>query len=424
MQIFDRDLWQEIFHTLKKNKLRTFMTAFGVFWGIFMLIIMLGSGKGLENGVTSGMGSFATNSIFVWGQRTTMSYKGFPRGRYINFRNEDIEALRKNIPEIKYLAPKIRGWSAGDGSNNVVRGEKTGAFSILGEFPEWNKIDPMDMFNGRFINKKDIDERRKVAVIGTRVREVLFDENEDPVGQYIRIQGVYFKVVGVFKPLNTNINFGGEKEQSIYLPFTTLQKTYNYGDFVGWFSITSRDDVPASVLETKVLAFLARRHSVHPDDFEAFGHFNLEEEFNQMSGLFAGISGLIWIVGIGTLLAGVIGISNIMLVIVKERTREIGIQRAIGATPVNIMGQIVMESVLLTSVAGYLGLVLGVMLVEAINYGLGYFGAESEMFKHPQVDFQIAVVALIILIISGAFAGMIPARRAVRVRPIDALRDE
>ena len=424
MQIFDRDLWQEIFHTLKKNKLRTFMTAFGVFWGIFMLIIMLGSGKGLENGVTSGMGSFATNSVFVWGQRTTIPYKGLPRGRNVNFNNDDIEALRQSIPEIKYLAPKIQGWSSGDGSNNVVRGDKTGAFSIMGEYPEWNKIDPMDIFEGRFINKKDIDDRRKIAVIGTRVREVLFEEDEDPVGDYIRIQGVYFRVVGVFKPLNTNINFGGEKEQSIYIPFTTLQKTYNYGDFVGWFSVTSDDHVEASVIETKVIDLLARRHNVHPDDNEAFGHFNLQEEFEQMRGLFAGISGLIWVVGIGTLLAGVIGISNIMLVIVKERTREIGIQRAIGATPVNIMGQIIIESVLLTSLAGYIGLVIGVALVEGINYALVTFGAENEMFKSPEVDFRVAVTALVILIVSGAFAGLIPAQRAVRVRPIDALRDE
>jgi putative ABC transport system permease protein len=231
--MFDRDRWQEIFHTLKKNKLRTFMTAFGVFWGIFMLIIMLGSGAGLENGVTSGMGKFATNSFFVWTQRTTMPYKGFPRGRWFNFRNEDIQALRDNIPEIKYLAPKIRGWSAGDGTNNTIRKNRTGAFSIFGDYPEWNNIDPMDIIEGRFINNIDIKNKRKIAVIGTRVREVLFEPDEDPIGEYIQIQGIYFQVVGVFVPLNTNINFGGEKEQSIFIPFTTLQKTYNYGDIVG-----------------------------------------------------------------------------------------------------------------------------------------------------------------------------------------------
>ena len=307
--------------------------------------------------------------------------------------------------------------------NNTVRKDRVGAFSIFGEYPEWNKIDPMDIIEGRYINEIDIQDKRKVAVIGTRVREVLFEPDEDPIGEYIQIQGVYFQVVGVFVPLNTNINFGGEKEQSIFIPFTTLQKTYNYGDVVGWFSITSKD-APASVVEEKTMKFLAQRHSIHPDDEEAFGHFNLEENYQQMSGLFAGISGLIWIVGIGTLLAGVIGISNIMLVIVKERTKEIGIQRAIGATPFNVMSQIVVESVFLTTIAGYVGLVIGVGLVEAINYALVEFGAENEMFKRPEVDFNIAITALVILILTGALAGLIPARRAVSIKPIDALRTE
>jgi putative ABC transport system permease protein len=422
--MFDRDSWQEIFHTLRKNKLRTLLTAFGVFWGIFMLIIMLGSGAGLENGVTSGMGGFASNSFFVWTERTSIPYKGFPRGRWFNFKNEDIEGLRKNIPEIQYIAPKIRGWSSGDGTNNTVRKNKTGAFSIMGEYPVWSKIDPMEMIQGRFINDIDIDENRKVAVIGTRVREVLFEADEDPIGDYIQIQGVYFQVVGVFKPLNTNINFGGEKEQSIFLPFSTLQKTYNYGDIVGWFSITSDPSVPASVVEEKTIQFLAKRHSIHPDDNEAFGHFNLEEEFNQMTGLFKGINGLIWIVGIGTLLAGVIGISNIMLVIVRERTKEIGIQRALGATPERIMTQIVTEAVFLTILAGYIGLVLGVGLVELINYLLINAGEPNEMFQRPEVDFNIALSSLLILVVFGALAGLVPARRAVRIRPIDALRDE
>ena len=422
--MFDRDRWQEIFHTLKQNKLRTFMTAFGVFWGIFMLIIMLGSGAGLENGVSSGMGDFATNSVFMWPQRTTMPYKGFPRGRNFDFKNDDIQALRDNIPEIKYLAPKIQGWSSGDGSNNTIRNNKTGAFSILGEYPEWNNIDPMQLLEGRFINDYDIEDKRKVAVIGTRVKEVLFDPDEDPLGEYIQIQGVYFQVVGVFKPLNTNISFGGEKEQSIYIPFTTLQKTYNYGDHVSWFSITSQDNVSASVVEEKALKLMASRHNIHPEDKEAFGHFNLEEEFKQMNGLFTGISGLIWIVGIGTLIAGVIGISNIMLVIVKERTKEIGIQRALGATPLNIMSQIIVESVFLTSIAGYFGLAMGVALVEGINYALVKFGSENEMFQRPEVDFNIAITALIILIFSGALAGLIPARRAIRIKAIDAIRNE
>jgi putative ABC transport system permease protein len=400
------------------------MTAFGVFWGIFMLIIMLGSGTGLENGISSGMGNFATNSVFIWTQQTSMPYEGFPKGRNFYFDNDDIDALKKNIPEIKYLAPKIQGWSAGEGTNNTVRKNKTGAFSILGEYPDWNRVDPMDVFKGRFLNDIDIKSSRKVAIIGTRVEELLFEPDEDPIGEYIKIQGIYFLVVGVFKPLNTNINFGGEKEQSIYIPLTTLQKTYNYGDIVYWFSATSRDDIPASVVEEKAMALLARRHTIHPEDKEAFGHFNLEEEFSQMNGLFKGIAGLIWIVGIGTLLAGVIGISNIMLVVVKERTAEIGIQRALGATPMYVMTQIVLESVILTTIAGYVGLVFGVGLLELINYAMVNFGMDNEMFRRPEVDFYVAIWSLVILIISGAIAGLIPARRAVRIKPIDALRDE
>ncbi len=422
--MFDRDRWQEIYHTLRKNKLRTFMTAFGVFWGIFMLIIMLGSGRGLENGVTSGMGNFATNSVFMWTNQTSMPYQGFPKGRRFYFDNDDIEALKQNIPEIKYLAPKIQGWSSGDGNNNTVRKNKTGSFSILGEYPDWNRVDPMDVYKGRFLNELDIKSSRKVAVIGTRVEELLFDPDEDPIGEYIKIKGIYFQVVGVFKPLNTNINFGGEKEQSIYIPLSTLQKTYNYGDVVGWFSITSVDNVPASVVEEKAIALMARRHTIHPDDREAFGHFNLEEEFSQMNGLFKGIAGLIWIVGIGTLLAGVIGISNIMLVVVKERTAEIGIQRALGATPMYVMSQIVLESVILTTLAGYIGLVFGVGLLEVINYALLNFEVDNEMFRRPEVDFNVAVMSLVILIVSGAIAGLIPARRAVKIKPIDTLRDE
>jgi len=421
--MFSRDNWQEIFQTLKKNKIRTLLTAFGVFWGIFMLIIMLGSGAGLENGISSGMGNFATNSFFIWPQRTTIPYKGFPRGRWFNFNNDDIDALKANIPEIKYLAPKIQGWAAGDGNNNTIRKDKTGAFTIKGEFPEWDKVDPMEI-EGRFLNQFDLDERRKVAVIGTRVKEVLFDPEEPVIGQSIQIQGIYFTVIGVFKPLNTQINFGGEKEQTIYIPLSTLQKTYNYGNVVGWFSVTVNDGESAAAIEEKTMKFLASRHSVSPDDKEAFGHFNLAEEFEQMNGLFAGIAGLIWIVGTGTLMAGVIGISNIMLVIVRERTKEIGIKRALGATPMQIMTQIITESVFLTSLSGYIGLVAGVGLIELINFGLIQFQIESDMFKRPEVDFTTALSALAILIVSGALAGIIPARRAISIKPVDALRTE
>lgn len=421
--MFDLDKWQEIFSAIKKNKMRTFLTAFGVFWGIFMLIIMLGSGNGLQNGVTRGFGDFATNSIFMWTRNTTEPYKGLPRGRRWNFRNADIQALRNNISEIEYIAPRIQAWG-GEGSNNVVRNQNTGAFFIYGDYPEWNLIDPVEMVSGRFLNHSDIDQTRKVAVIGTRVSEVLFEPDEDPLGQYIKIQDVFFQVIGVFKPRSTEVNFGGDKTQSIHIPFTTLQRVYNYGDIVGWFAFTSQPDVPVSQVENKAISLLKRRHTISPEDTQAVGFFNMEEQYKKMMGLFMGINVLIWIVGTGTLFAGVIGISNIMLVIVKERTREIGIQRAIGASPFKIVSQIITESVFLTTLAGYIGLVLGVALVELINFALTQSGDEGNMIHNPQVDFNVAINALIILVVSGAIAGFIPARKAISIKPIDALRYE
>jgi len=421
--MFDLDKWQEILSAIKKNKMRTFLTAFGVFWGIFMLVIMLGSGKGLQNGIFRGFGDFASNSVFMWTRNTSEPYKGMPQGRRWNFRNADIEALRNNIREIEHIAPRLQA-RGGEGSNNVVRNQNTGAFYIYGDYPEWNLIDPVDMIGGRFLNHTDITERRKVAVIGSRVREVLFDDDEDPVGQYIRIQNVFFQVVGVFRPRSTDVNFGGDKTESIHIPFTTLQRVYNYGDIVGWFALTSQPDVPVSVVEEKAIALLKRRHNVSPADTQAVGFFNMEKQYNQMTGLFAGIRLLIWIVGTGTLFAGVIGISNIMLVIVKERTKEIGIQRAIGASPLKIMSQIITESVFLTTIAGYVGLVVGVGLVELINFALMQSGGGGVMFHNPQVDFNVAIQALVILIISGAVAGFIPARKAISIKPIDALRYE
>jgi len=422
--MFDRDSWHEIIEALRKNKIRTFLTAFGVFWGIFMLIIMLGSGKGLQNGITQGFGDFATNSFFMWTQKTALPYKGFPRNREFNFKNDDIQALRDNIPEIAILAPRLQGGGS-RGGDNVVRGLKSGAFTINGDYPEWNLIDPVTVTQGRFLNHMDLLEKRKVVVIGSKVYDALFKPGENSLGQYIRIQGVYFSVIGTFKPQNSNVNFGGDKDQSIFMPFTTLQKTYNYGDVVGWFAITSKEGVPASVVEKKVVKLMKQRHSIHPDDDQAIGHFNLEVQYKKMKGLFTGINGLIWLVGIGTLLAGVIGISNIMLVIVKERTKEMGIRRALGATPSNIMRQIIAESVFLTTMAGYFGLVIGVGLLGLINFLLTKAGgAKDTMFKNPEIDFNIAVIALIILVVSGVLAGIIPARRAVRIKPIEALRDE
>jgi len=420
--MFDRDRWQEIYSTLSKNKLRTALTAFGVFWGIFMLIIMLGSGNGLQNGVQAGFKDFATNSFFTWTQRTSMPYKGFKEGRRFNYNNEDIKAIIDNIPEAEIVAPRNQLGNYG-GNNNVNYNLKTGSFSIYGDYPEIFQIQSYSITEGRKLNKMDEREKRKITVIGSRVKSVLFGEEVSPIGKNIEINGVFFQVVGVFKS-NQSSDRGEEDASTIFIPFSTFQNAFNFQNVVGWFAITSIKDVPASVVEEKVIKLLKERHAIHPDDVQAIGHFNLEEEYKKMSGLFTGIQLLIWIVGSGTLFAGIIGVSNIMLIIIKERTNEIGIRRAIGAPPSDIMKQIMMESIVLTTVAGYVGLVLGVGLLELISSAMGPGGDSSSMFMNPEVDLGIAIKALGILILSGALAGLIPALRALKIKPIEALRSE
>jgi len=420
--IIDRDSWHEIFSTLKKNKLRSFMTAFGVFWGIFMLIIMLGAGNGLSNGAMNEFNRLASNSVFVWTRTTTIPYKGFPRGRKFYLNNDDTKALRQQIPEIEHIAPRNQ-LGGHRGVANVTRGLKDGAFGINGDYPEIIHIKLMDIIAGRFLNHLDLNENRKVAVIGTRVFEVLFESAQKPIGQYIEVQGVYFKVIGVFKSRGEG-DEADEDTQIIYIPFTTFQQVFNYSKRVSWFSLTSIKGVPASDVERKAVALLADRHQVSPDDAPAFGRYNTEKEYNQMLDLFAGINFLTWFVGTFTLIAGVIGVSNIMLIVVKERTKEIGIRRAIGATPFGIVGQIVLESILLTTVAGYFGLVAAVGAVEIVSTALKGTGSGTEFFKNPEVDLTVALIALGILIVSGALAGLIPGKRAIGVRPVEAIRTE
>ena len=418
---FERDNWQEIISTLRKNRLRSVLTAFGVFWGIFMLIIMLGSGKGLQNGVTREFNRLATNSVFIWTKPTTKPYKGFPRGRRFNFDDSDIKALKDSVPGIRYLAPRCRIRASSEGANNVTRGLKSGAFTVNGDYPEIVHIYSITITSGRFINEIDLKNKRKVAIIGTRVNEVLFDSDENPIGKHIEINGVYFLVVGTF--IIESLNENNEDKQTIFIPLTTFQQAYNYGHIIGWFSITSMAGVPASEVEKKAISLLARRHSVAPDDTHAFGHVNMEKQYKKITGLFVGIRGLIWFVGVFSLIAGVIGVSNIMLVIVKERTREIGIKRAIGATPWAIIRQIILETILLTSFAGYAGLVIGVAAIELVSRLLEGVEGKLEMFQNPAVDFKVGITALTILIVSGALAGLIPAKRAISVKPVDAIRN-
>jgi putative ABC transport system permease protein len=420
--IIDIDKWHEITSVLKKNKLRTFFTAFGVFWGIFLLVIMMGSGNGLRNSIMEGFGGMATNSFFMWTQRTTIPYKGFPRGRWYNFRNSDTQALKDNIPEIKLIAPRLQAWGFRGQGDNVVRGDRSGAFDIFGDTPDYNEIMPMNIYKGRFINEIDLKEKRKVIVIGQQVYTEMFEAGEEPIGEYLRLQGVYFKVIGVAK--SRQQGNAERDERSIYMPFSTLQKTYNLGDRVGWYSITAVDGVPASKVEEEAKALIRKRHNIDPKDDRAVGSWNMQKEFDKFTNLFTGIRILVWIVGTGTLFAGVVGVSNIMLIVVKERTKEIGIERAIGATPRTIISQIILESVFLTTMAGYIGLVLGVGLLELVNYMMVANNASTDMFSHPEINFNMAMTALGVLVVSGIFAGLIPARRAVKIRPIEALRDE
>jgi len=418
--LFDLDHWQEIKAVLLRNRVRTGLTAFGVFWGIFLLMIMLGSGAGLQNGVLQGFEGSATNSVFIWTQRTQKPYAGLPAGRYLQLNNADIEAVRDRVPEVEVIAPRnqLGGFMGG---NNVSRGRKAGAFSVMGDYPEIRRVQAYRLAAGRFLNPIDLEELRKVAVIGTRVRDVLFERGEDPIGQSIVINGVYFQVIGVFRPARSGDDAERETE-TIFVPFTTFQRAFNYGDQVGWLAIISRSDVPASVAQQKVIEVLKARHKVAPEDLRAFGHWNMEEEYSKLRGLFRGISVLVWLVGAGTLAAGAIGVSNIMLIIVRERTREFGIRRAVGARPWMVVTQVVIESVMLTGVAGYAGMVAGIALVEVVNRLLP--GEGARMFTDPRVNLGDALQALLILIGAGLLAGLAPAQRAVQVTPIAALRSE
>jgi putative ABC transport system permease protein len=422
--MFDLDRWNEIWHALAKNKIRSLLTAFGVFWGIFMLVVMSGAGNGLSNGLIEGVAKFATNSAFMWTERTSEPYKGFIRGRRWNMDSEDLAVLRNKVPEIEILSPKNFG-SRNNSGPNTIRGKLNGSFNIKGDYPDYLKIDPATIVQGRWINDMDIREKRKVCSIGSKVYEQMFKPGENPLGEYLKISGVYYQVIGVIKP-ETRVNINGRTEESVFLPFTTMQQTYNMGNEVHVIAFTAKKGVPVSVVEEKIKNIIKKRHSVSPADVQAIRSINIEKQFLQMRGLFIGINILTWIVGIGTLMAGVIGVSNIMLVIVKERTREIGVQRALGARPVTIITQVMLESVALTTVAGYIGLSLGVGLLELVNRIIESQPREGNeiFFRHPEISIGVALAALAVLVVAGLFAGSIPAKRALQIKPIEALREE
>ncbi len=416
--MFDLDNWQEIFIALKKNKLRTILTGMGVMFGILILVTMLGLGKGFQNNIQSSLGNFATNSAVFWVSRTTKPYKGFPRNRFYQFTNSDLTALRQSIPELEYIAPDMNGWS-GNAKNNTIRKNKKGNFRVKGTSPEMNMVNPVEVLKGRFINENDLRKKRKVITIAPRVVELMYEKDENPIGTYLKVNGIFFKVVGTIKTLSTNM---GNRSDIIQMPYTTLQSLYQRGDKFYTFLATAKVGESVEVLEDKIFEVLARRHSIDPSDKQAIGHFNISKIFKKISGLFTSVGFLFWVIGFGVLITGVIGVSNIMHVVVKERTKEIGIKRAIGARPLSIVGQIISESVFLTTIFGFIGLVLGVFLVEGI--GLATEGNTNIGILNPYVDIKVAFLALGVLVIFGVLAGLLPAQRAMSVKPVDALRYE
>ena len=416
--MFDLDRWQEIWFTITHNKSRSVLTAFGVFWGMFMLVVMVGAGVALQRGMNSQIEGFATNSCFVYADQTSEPYKGFKKGRTWNMENEDIPLILNKVPEIQYLAPVLFG--GGGSTNNVTRNDKAGSYSIKGSYPSYNEIDASKMVYGRYVNDIDIVEKRKVCVIGERVYEVLFPKDENPLGKNIKVNGIYFQVVGVARH-TSSINIGGNAEESIILPFSTMQQAFNQGKIIHFMAITTKPGVKVKVVEDKVHKVLAEKHSISPLDKKAVGGFNIEDEFNMFLYLGIGIATLIWVVGLGTLFAGAVGVSNIMLVTVRERTKEIGIRRALGATPRDIIVQILSESIVLTLIAGIAGLMFGVGLLSLVGMALSH---GDQFFKDPQISFSVAIGAMFILLIIGTLAGFIPANRAMNIKPIEAIREE
>jgi putative ABC transport system permease protein len=410
--MFDTDKWQEIFSTIKKNKLRTFLTGFSVAWGIFMLMILLGSGTGLQNGVNKNFESSATNTIWVWSGQTSMPYKGMKPGRNVQLVNEDYNAVKSSIGGIDKSSSRYNMW----GTNTLSYKKQFGTFNIRNVYPDYAYIEQITIVRGRFVNNPDVEQFRKVTVISTQVEEALF-KGEDPIGKYINVNGVPFKVVGLF----TDDDSRDDNMRTIYLPISTAQRVFSGDNRINTIAITvGKASVEESKqIEKEVRTKLATLHKFDPEDPRAIFTWNSLEEFQKFTRLFAGIRLFIWIIGFGTIIAGIVGVSNIMMIVVKDRTKEIGIRKAMGATPWSIVSLILQEAILITSFAGYFGLVLGVVVLETLGSKI-----ESEFFSQPSVDLSVAIYALTLLVFSGALAGFIPARRAAAIKPIEALRDE
>jgi len=412
--MFDLDKWQEIFSTIEKNKLRTFLTGFSVAWGIFMLIILLGSGKGLENGVQNQFNSSASNSLWMWNGQTTMPYKGLKSGRNIQMQNSDYELIRNTVKGVEYISPRNYIWQ----NNTISYKREFGNFDIRTVMPDYGIIEKVQVLKGRFVNDYDIEKFRKVVVISTVVRDALF-KGEDPLDKYITVSGVPFQVIGVFTDQD---NSNGENNRVVYLPISTSQKVFNGGNDVQLISLTTGKATveESKQMENKIIGMMAAKYKFDPNDKRAVQIWNNVEQYEKVMKLFQGIRLFIWIIGIGTIIAGIVGVSNIMMIVVKDRTKEIGIRKALGATPWSIISLVMQESILITGFAGYVGLLLGIGLLELVSK----YMPPSDFFRNPEADFGIAVSATILLILAGAIAGFVPARKAAAIKPVEALRDE
>ncbi|WP_419213789.1 ABC transporter permease [Maribacter sp. X9] len=419
--MFSKDRWKEILEVLSSNVFRTLATSFGVGWGIFILIILLAAGKGLENGIRADFGDIATNTMFMWSRNTTMAYKGLPKGRRFNFKLEDVKAIEDNVPNLRFISPRNQLGGFG-GGNNVVRGLKTGAFNVYGDYPQIIRQDPMTITTGRFINQNDVEDKRKVAVIGDGVRNELYDKGEEVLGTYVKIQGVNFMVVGTYKKKSDDGN-GEEGQKEIFVPFTSFSQAFNTANDVGWMAITAQDGSSISNLKEKIVSVVKENRKIHPEDKRAVGYFDLYEQFNRVESLFGALRWVAYFVGILVLLSGIIGVSNIMLIVIKERTKEIGIRRALGEDPWSIKKQILMESIFLTIISGMVGIIFGALFIYGVNAVLDAIGP-VDMFINPSVSLGVVVSALVLLVFSGLLAGFIPAQSAIKIRPIEALRTE
>ena len=422
MTIFDKDTWQEIFGSIGQNKLRTVITIIGVLWGIFLYILLSGIAKGVDNGFEQRFERISSNSLFVWTQNTSIPYSGFKIDRKWNIKLNDVETLKMEIPEIKNIAPRIQKGNWGSQGASVTNGQRNGTYNIYGDYPILKVVSQKDIYDGgRFINHLDIKEERKVCVIGERTKKELFSDDINPIGKYININNIYFKVIGIHKFVDEG---GGSfaDDGDIHVPFSTFKRLYNTGDIVGFLLIAGFDDVDILKVERKVKNLLKKIHSVHPDDERAIGAFNLGALFTRIKNFANGMSFISLVIGVATIIAGVIGIGNILLISVKERTKEIGIRRAIGASPNHIRKQIILESVFLTVVAGIIGIILGAFVLYVIN--IATQNLEDIPFTNATVPLNYIFAALLMMIGLGTLIGFVPAEKAISIRPIDALRDE